>query len=67
MRGILGDLPELRNLRQPSIHLIAHGRHNIIDGYHTLLIDESFAPDLGVDLVARLKMLADVILLLSDT
>ena len=60
------NLPELCNLGQPAIDLIAHRGDHIVDGDQVLLIDESLAPNLRVHLVAGLEVLADVILLLRD-
>jgi len=57
---------ELGDLSEPAIDLITHGRNNIVNRYPILLIDEGLDPNLGVDLLASLEVLADVILLLGD-
>lgn len=62
----LRNLPELFDLREASIYLVAHGGHHVIDWNHAFLIDQGLAPDLRVHFVPRLQMLADIVLFLSD-
>ena len=59
-------LPEFLDLRQSSVDLIAHGGDDIVDRDQILFVDQSLTPDFGIDLIASLKMLADVIFLLGD-
>ena len=60
-------LPEFFYLRESSIDLVAHRGDDIVDGDPALFIDESLTPDLGVNFVARLQVLADGVLILSNS
>jgi hypothetical protein len=62
----LEDLPELFDLGQSSIDLVTHCRDNVIDGNHSLFVNEGLAPDLGIDLVASFQVLADIVFFLRD-
>ena len=59
-------LPEFFDLGESSIDLVAHGGNNIINWDHVLLVDESFGPDFGVDLIAFLEMHRNVLFGLGD-
>ena len=60
------DLPELCDLCESSIDLIAHRWDHIVNWNHAFLIDKSFSPDLRIDFIASLQMLANVVLLLCN-
>lgn len=60
------NLPEFLDLRESPVDLVAHGADDIEDGDHVFFVDEGFAPDLRVDLVAALEVLADVVFSLGD-
>jgi hypothetical protein len=60
-------LPELFDLCKSSINLVAHRRDDIVDGNPALFIDQSLTPDLGVDLVGSLQVLANGVLILRDS
>ena len=45
-------LPELLDLCQPSVHLIAHRRYDIINWYHSFLIEQSLCPYLCINFIA---------------
>jgi len=60
-------LPELFYLCKSSIDLVAHGGDNIVDGYPALFVNESLTPDLGVDLITGLQVLANCVLILGDS
>ena len=44
-------LAHFRNIIESSLQLIAHGGGNIIAWNHGLIIDQSLAPDFGIDLI----------------
>lgn len=69
--------PELLDGLQAPIELVAKNGDDVIAWHHPFIVDEGLSllssvlefrsyPDLSVDLVARLEMLRDVVLLLSD-
>ena len=58
---------ELFDRLQSSVYLIAHGRNDIIARNFSFLIDQSFTPDLGIELLTRLEVFANIVLLLCDS
>ena len=60
------DLPELCDLCESSIDLVAHRRDHIVHWNQAFLIDKSFSPDLCIDLISSFQMLANVVFLFRD-
>ena len=59
-------LPKLFDLSEPAVDLVTHGGNDVKDGNEALLVDKRLSPDLGVDFVARLQVLADGVLALCN-
>ena len=57
---------KLGYLGKSAVDLVAHRGDNVVDWYLILFVDESLGPDLCIDLVASLQVLADVVFLLCD-
>lgn len=60
------DLPKLFDLRESAVDLVAHGRNHIVNRNHVLLVNQSFAPNFGIDFLTGLQVFADVVLRLCD-
>jgi hypothetical protein len=47
----VGWCPKLGDVIQPSSDLVAHGMRDIVARNNTLIINQSFSPDLGIHLI----------------
>lgn len=60
------NLPKFLDLCESPVDLITHGADDIVDGDHVFFVDEGLAPNLRVDFVSALEVLADVVFGLGD-
>lgn len=57
---------KLGHVLEATTNLVTHGARNIVARDLVLVVDQCLGPDLGVDLVLGVQVVADVVLLLRN-
>lgn len=52
---------EFLQVIKPASDLVAHGVRDVIARDLAFIVDQSFAPDLGVNFILRVKMVANIV------
>lgn len=58
--------PELGHVFEPATDLIAHGACNIVARYLVLIVNKRLSPNLSINFILSIEVVADVVFLLGN-